>query len=105
MRSLGLQRGGVRTLFLLEALLLSVGGALVGLVAAFLIALVLSMINFGTDSQFFIILREGHLLFKVLPARIAGNILVVGVLTLLAALIPAGRVARMDPAHALRKTY
>ncbi len=105
MRSLGLQRGGVRTLFLLEALLLSVGGAVVGLVAAFLVALVLSLINFGTDSQFFIILREGHLLFKVLPVRIAGNIVIVGVLTLLAALIPAGRAAKMDPAHALRKTY
>ena len=105
MRSLGLQRGGVRALFLLEALLLSLGGAVVGLVAAFLVALVLSLINFGTDNQFFIILREGHLLFKVMPARIAGNILIVGVLTLLAALIPAGRAARMDPAHALRKTY
>jgi putative ABC transport system permease protein len=105
MRSLGLQRGGVRGLFLLEALLLSLGGAVVGLVAAFLVALVLSLINFGTDSQFFIILREGHLLFKVLPARIAGNILIVGVLTLLAALLPASRAAKMDPAHALRKTY
>jgi len=105
MRSLGLQRGGVRGLFLLEALLLSLGGAVVGLVAAFLVALVLSLINFGTDNQFFIILREGHLLFKVLPAQIAGNILIVGVLTLLAALLPAGRAAKMDPAHALRKTY
>jgi len=105
MRSLGLQRGGVRGLFLLEALLLSLGGAVVGLAAAFVVALVLSLISFGTDSQFFIILREGHLLFKVLPARIAGNILIVGVLTLLAALLPANRAAKMDPAHALRKTY
>ena len=105
MRSLGMQRGGVRGLFLLEALLLSLGGAVVGLVAAFIVALVLSLINFGTDNQFFIILREGHLLFKVLPAQVAGNILIVAVLTLLAALLPAGRAARMDPAHALRKTY
>ena len=105
MRSLGLKRSGVRGLFLLEALLLSLGGAVVGLAAAFIVALVLSLINFGTDNQFFIILREGHLLFKVLPAQIAGNILIVGVLTLLAALLPAGRAAKMDPAHALRKTY
>jgi putative ABC transport system permease protein len=105
MRSLGLQRGGVRGLFLLEALLLSVGGAVVGLAAAFIVALVLSLINFGMDNQFFIILREGHLLFKVLPAQIAGNIVIVGVLTLLAAMLPAGRAAKMDPAHALRKTY
>lgn len=105
MRSLGLQRGGVRGLFLLEALLLSLGGALVGLIAAFLVALILSLINFGTDNQFFIILKNGHLFFKVLPAQIAGNIAVIGVLTLLAALIPASRAAKLDPAHALRKTY
>ncbi len=105
MRSLGLQRGGVRGLFLLEALLLSLGGALVGLLAAFLVALILSLINFGMDNQFFIILKNGHLFFKVLPAQIAGNIAVIGVLTLLAALIPASRAAKLDPAHALRKTY
>ena len=105
MRSLGLQRGGVRGLFLLEALLLSLGGALVGLIAAFLVALTLSLINFGMDNQFFIILKNGHLFFKVLPAQIAGNIAVIGVLTLLAALIPASRAAKLDPAHALRKTY
>lgn len=105
MRSLGLQRGGVRGLFLLEALLLSLGGALVGLIAAFLVALILSLINFGMDNQFFIILKNGHLFFKVLPAQIAGNIAVIGVLTLLAALIPASRAAKLDPAHALRKTY
>ena len=105
MRSLGLQRGGVRGLFLLEAVLLSLGGALLGLIAAFLVALILSLINFGTDNQFFIILKNGHLFFKVLPAQIAGNIAVVGLLTLLAALIPASRAAKLDPAHALRKTY
>lgn len=105
MRSLGLQRGGVRGLFLLEALLLSLGGALAGLIAAFLVALILSLINFGMDNQFFIILKNGHLFFKVLPAQIAGNIAVIGVLTLLAALIPASRAAKLDPAHALRKTY
>jgi len=105
MRSLGLQRAGVRGLFLMEALLLSMGGALLGLIAAFLVALILSLINFGTDNQFFIILKNGHLFFKVLPAQIAGNIAAVGLLTLLAALIPASRAAKLDPAHALRKTY
>lgn len=105
MRSLGLQRAGVRGLFLLEAVLLSLGGALIGLIAAFLVALILSLINFGTDNQFFIILKNGHLFFKVLPAQIAGNIVAVGLLTLLAALVPASRAAKLDPAHALRKTY
>jgi putative ABC transport system permease protein len=105
MRSLGMQRGEVRGLFLLEALLLSLGGALAGLLAAFIAAIALSLIDFGTDNQFFVILKDGHLLFKMLPVQIAGSILIVGVLTLLAALLPAARAARLDPAHALRKSY
>jgi putative ABC transport system permease protein len=105
MRALGLQRGSVRWLFLLEALFLALGGALVGLAGAFVAGLVLSLINFGMDNQFFVILREGHLSFKVLPAQLIGNIAIVAVLTLIAALVPAGRASRLDPAHALRKTY
>jgi putative ABC transport system permease protein len=105
MRALGLQRGSVRGLFLLEAVFLSLGGALVGLAGAFVVGLVLSLINFGTDNQFFVILREGHLSFKALPAQLIGNVAIVAVLTLLAALVPAGRASKLDPAHALRKTY
>jgi len=105
MRALGLQRGSVRGLFLLEALFLSLGGALVGLAGAFVVGLVLSLINFGTDNQFFVILREGHLSFKVLPAQLVGNVAIVAALTLLAALVPAGRASKLNPAHALRKTY
>jgi putative ABC transport system permease protein len=105
MRALGLQRDSVRGQFLLEALFLALGGALVGLAGAFVVGLVLSLINFGTDNQFFVILREGHLSFKVLPAQLAGNVAIVAVLTLLAALVPAGRAAKLNPADALRKTY
>jgi putative ABC transport system permease protein len=105
MRALGLQRGSVRGQFLLEALFLALGGVLVGLAGAFVVGLVLSLINFGTDNQFFVILREGHLSFRVLPVRLVGNIAIVAVLTLLAALLPAGRAARLNPADALRKTY
>jgi putative ABC transport system permease protein len=105
MRALGLQQGSVRGLFLLEALFLGLGGVLVGLAGAFVAGLVLSLINFGTDNQFFVILREGHLSFKVLPAQLVGNVAIVAVLTLLAALVPAGRAARLRPADALRKTY
>ena len=105
MRALGLQRGSVRGLFLLEALLLALGGTVVGLAGAAVAGLALSLIDFGMDNQFFVILREGRLTFKVLPAQLAGNVAVVAVLTLLAALVPAGRASKMDPAQALGKTY
>lgn len=44
----------------------------------------------------FISLKDGHLLFKVLPLLILGNILLVGLATLLAALIPASLAAKME---------
>jgi putative ABC transport system permease protein len=105
MRALGLQRGSVRGLFLLEALFLSLGGVALGLAGAFVVGLVLTLINFGMDNQFFVILREGHLSFKVLVPQLIGNVAIVAGLTLVAALVPAGRAAKLDPAHALRKTY
>ena len=105
MRALGMQRNGVRDLFLLEAILLSLGSAVLGLILAYGIAGILTLIDFGMDNRFFIILKNGHLSFKVLPLRTLMNILIVGALTLLAVLVPALKAARLDPAHALRKVY
>ncbi len=105
MRALGMQRGNVRGLFLLEALFLSLGGVLVGLAAAAIVAVAVSLPNWGTDTGFFIFLRQGHLSFKVMPAQMIGNVVLVAGLTVLAALFPASRAARMEPAAALHKTY
>ena len=105
MRTLGMQRRQVRRLFLAEALLLSLGGVAVGLLLATVIAVILSSINWGTDNQFFILLDNGHLFFKVEGLQVLGNIVAVAALTLLAALFPARKAARLEPASALRKTY
>ncbi|TVR54918.1 MAG: ABC transporter permease [Spirochaetaceae bacterium] len=102
MRALGMQRAGVRQLFLLEALFLAIGGAILGLVGAGLVMLVLSSINFGADSQFFLLLKNGYLTFSVPPAQVIGNIATVSVLTLLAAFFPTRTAARMRPVDALR---
>jgi putative ABC transport system permease protein len=102
MRAMGVQRSGVRQMFLFEALFLAIGGAVAGIAAALLVMGGLSLINFGMDSPAFLILKNGHLSFYLPPLRAIGNIAIIALLTLLAVARPAGAAARLEPAVALR---
>lgn len=102
MRAMGVQRGGVRAMFLFEALFLALGGAVAGIALALAVMGGLSLIDFGMDSPAFIILKNGHLSFFLPPVRAAANILIIAALTLIAVARPAGKAARLDPAVALR---
>ncbi len=102
MRALGMQRDRVLASFLLEALLLAIGGVLAGLMVAGAVMLVLSRIYLGLDSPIFILLRNGYFTFSVSPLQVLMNTGVVASLTLLAALVPSRRAARMAPVDALR---
>jgi putative ABC transport system permease protein len=102
MRSIGMQRGEVRNLFLFEALFLALGGAVAGLVLAGIIMGVVSLVNFGLNTPLFIILKNGHMTFRVEFWRTVLDIVIVAVLTLLAAFLPARKAAKLDPAVALR---
>lgn len=102
MRSIGMQRREVRNLFLSEAAFLALGGAVVGLAAAFLVMAGVGLIEFGTKTPLFMILKNGHMTFLVAPVRMLANILIVALLTELAAFFPSRKAARLDPAVALR---
>lgn len=102
MRALGLQQRQARRLFLVEAVLLALGGAVAGLVLAVVARYFLQLIDLGTDTPLFIFLADGHLSFPVDLRFLAGYLLAVTVVTLIAALFPANRAARLDPASALR---
>ncbi len=105
MRALGMQRQGVRRLFLYEAVFLSIGGTIAGLVASGIVMIIVSLINFGLDSMMSIFLKNGHMTFKFIPTQMIINIVIVAALTLIAAFFPARKAASLEPADALRKTY
>ncbi len=102
MRALGVQKGGIRGLFLTEALFIGLGGALTGLILAGITMFILSKIYWGIDSPIFILLKNGYMTFDLSILQTAGNICIVAVLTLLAALFPANKAAKLPPAVALR---
>jgi putative ABC transport system permease protein len=100
MRAMGMKRRVVRNLFLAEAFFLFLGGALAGLVGAGLIMGVLRLMNFGTGT-FALMLQQGRMSFALPAAQTIAQLLLVAVLTLLAALFPARAAARLSPAKAL----
>ena len=102
MRALGMQSGQVMALFLYEALFLSMGGALAGLILGFIAMGGISLYNLGENSVMSFFLNNGHMTFSPNPLFVIANIVIIGGLTLLAALIPARMAARLQPANALR---
>lgn len=102
MRALGTQRGEVRSLFLYEAGFLAAAGTAAGWVVAGVVMGVLSLFNFGTDTFFALLMRNGHLSFAVQALPTALNFALVLILTLLAAFLPARKASRLEPAAALR---
>jgi putative ABC transport system permease protein len=104
MRAMGMQQPQVRNMFLLEALFLALGGTVAGLALAALAMGVISLFDLGVNSPLFILLRNGHLSFRVPLLQAVRNLAIIAVLTLVAAWLPARTAARLLPAQALRTT-
>lgn len=104
MRALGMHRGEVRSLMLYEAVFLSILGVIIGVAVAGATMVILGLINFGTDSMISLLLNKGHLSFIFEPISMTVSIILVVVLTWLAALGPANKAAKLLPAEALRTT-
>jgi len=107
MRAMGMQRPQVQRLFVLEAVFLSLGGALAGVLFAVVLLAGLSLISWTGDtanSALAFILRDGHLSWKIDLVTLVFTTLLVAGMTWAAALFPARRAGKVDPAVALRTT-
>ena len=105
MRALGLQRSGVRDIFLWEAMFVSLAGALAGLISALAVMGLASFAVFpgGTMLSFF--LDSGRLRFSLGLGVIARNLALLAGFSLLAVSFPARAASRLKPAEALRAAY
>lgn len=105
MRALGAQRKQIRNLFVIEAMFLGVVGCLPGALLGIILLNVLRFFRFDTITELSLFLDDGRLGFSISPMMLVGSILVVILFTVLAALIPARRAAKMEPAQALRTQF
>jgi ABC-type antimicrobial peptide transport system permease subunit len=101
----GTLRKDVRNMFVLEALFLALGGLVAGTAVAILALFLISIPEFSTFAELAWFLDKGHLAFVVQPPVLVATLLIVGVSTIIAALIPAGKAARLKPAQAFRGTF
>lgn len=105
MRAIGMQRGEVRNIFLSEALVLGVGGTLLGIIIALVFAGVLSLIPLSTDSPLQFFLSDRTFAFPVVPSNMLSTLVIISLVTLASAYLPARKAAKLDPAVALRTSY
>ena len=102
MRAVGMLRRDIKKIFLLEALFLSLKGALIGIAIAIVLGLGVGFISFPDDSPLVFFLEKGHLSFPVVPLQMLGVVALLSLITLLSAWLPARKAAKLQPADALR---
>ena len=104
-RAIGMTRGQVLTLFLVEALMLGLAGTLLGglLGAGLAVGLDAAQISITTEAIQALLLSD-VLNLSVTPSHVGGAVAVFTLLTGLSALGPAVRAARMEPVTAMHHT-
>ena len=101
LRAIGMQRGAVLWMFLLESLMLGFFGTVAGALVGFVIAAALNgaHIHVGTGAQF--ILMSDHVRLAVHGGLLVFAVVLITIITGLAALYPSLRAARLRPVVAM----
>jgi putative ABC transport system permease protein len=101
LRAIGMQRGKVRWLILLETALLGVGGTAAGALLAAALAAGVNAIGIRLPEAAQVFLAQERLTFLLDPRAIATNALFLAAVTIAASLLPARRAARLKPITAM----
>jgi len=102
MRALGVHQADVRNIFLLETFQLAFFSAVTGLVAAFVVILLLSSFTIETQSILGLFLDKRRLYFLPFVSDIVRNIVMILIISTATAYFPSRRAAKLDAAEALR---
>ncbi len=102
MRAVGMRKRDVSRQFILEGVILVLRGAFFGLIAAFVVTFILSLISFPLDSNFAFIMNKGHISVVIQPLSVLLVVGIVTIITIIAVAGPARKAAKLSPADALR---
>jgi ABC-type lipoprotein release transport system permease subunit len=103
LRAIGMQRGGVLRLFLLEAFLLGLLGAALGVGIGLACATVINQVQLPVPLSMQLFLMRGTLWLLVTPQLLVATVAALACVTSSASLIPALRAARLTPVHAMER--
>jgi ABC-type lipoprotein release transport system permease subunit len=101
LRAIGMQRGAVARMFLIESLLLGLGGTVAGALFGALVAAGLNAAHIAVPIGVQLFLMSDHLFLAVGPGLLIGAIVTLTIVTALAALYPSIRAARLRPIEAM----
>jgi putative ABC transport system permease protein len=101
LRAIGMQRGKVRWLILLETALLGVGGTAAGAILAAALAAGVNAIGIRLPEAAQVFLAQERLTFLLDARAIAQNAAFLAAITIAASLLPARRAARLAPITAM----
>jgi putative ABC transport system permease protein len=101
LRAIGMQRGGVARMFLVESLVLGVLGTTIGALLGALVAAAVNAAHIGLPIQLQIFLMSDSLYLAVALPGLISAIVLLSVVTTLAALYPSIRAARLRPIEAM----
>lgn len=101
LRAIGMQRGQVRRLLLIEAGMLGAGSAVAGAAVALLVAAAINRAQFRVPESMQLFLVQEHLTLAADPARALGYAAILATITTLAALLPATWAGRLRPVTAM----
>jgi ABC-type lipoprotein release transport system permease subunit len=101
LRAIGMQRTKVLWLFLLEAMMLGMVGAVVGALAGVGVASWVNALHLAVPESMQMFLMQQHLTLAVDPRTVAGRALFIAAVTTVAAVAPAFGAARLKPITAI----
>jgi ABC-type lipoprotein release transport system permease subunit len=102
LRAIGMQRGSVRWMFLLESLLLGLFGTISGAIVGGLIAAAVNGAHIAVPLSVQLFLMSDHLQLAVHPSLLVSAVVIITGVTALAALYPSQRAARLLPVTAMQ---